>query len=239
MIKFICIKMKFQPGLTFLIILFFIFFSCKKDDVFTIEPASVFIKSSKEKTGVVRVFAGNGEIKDQSILNRFNGSDSFSLKYMSDYLFPNPNRLDTIRFVDSKNARIFEDYSYTDFSVIQQKSDFVLSGKQPIHYSLYGDLFTRSPGYLISQYKPPVYAEYLVSSTGGNYIFGYDSRKEYVLTSENGILKAPWILMIAHYKAGYTLHYSVSNTPDFNFYKSLNTGDTVVLQQYSINYKKY
>ena len=147
--------------------------------------------------------------------------------------------MDTIRFLDSKNARIFENYSYNDFSVTQQKSDIVLSGKQTIQYTHYGDLFTKSPGYLISQYKPPVYAEYLVSSTGGNYIFGYDSRKEFILTSENGILKAPWILMLTHYKAGYSLNYWVSNKPDFNFYKSLNTGDTVVLQQYSINYKKY
>ena len=231
--------MKLQPRLTSLIILFFIFSSCKKDEIFTIEPASAFVKSSKEKTGVLRVFAANGEIGDQSILNRFNGWDSVSLRYMSDNLFPNPNRVDTIRFPDAKNARIFENYSYNDYSVTPQKSDFVLSSKQTTQYTHYGDLFTKSPVYLISQYKLPIYAEYLVSSTGGNYIFGYDSRKEYVLTSENGILKAPWILMITHYKAGYTLNYSVSNKPDFNFYKSLNAGDTVVLQQYSINYKKY
>jgi len=231
--------MKLQPALPYLFILFFIFSSCKKDDIFTIEPASAFVKSSKEKIGILRVFTANGEIKDQSILNRFNGWDSASLRYISDNLFPNPNRMDTIRFVDSKNARILEDYAYTDFLVTQQESDFVLSGKQTIHYTLYGDLFTKSPGYLISQYKPPVYAEYLISSTGGNYLFGYDTRKEYVLTSENGILKAPWILMITHYKAGYILYYSVSNKPDFNFYKSLNTGDTVVLQQYTINYKKF
>lgn len=231
--------MKLQSALSFLIILFFIFSSCKKDEIFTIEPASVYIKSSKEMTGGLKVFAGNGEIKDQSILNRFIGSDSAWFRYISDNLFPNSNRMDTIRFVDSGNAAIFDDYRYTDFLITRQKSDIVLSGKQTLQYTVSGELFTKTPGYWIMQYKPPVYAEYLISSTAGSYIFGYDSRKQFILTSDNGILKAPWILMITHYKVGYVVYSSVSNKPDFNFYKSVNTGDTVVLQQYSVIYKRY
>jgi hypothetical protein len=229
--------MKIQPVKSILI-LFFIFSSCQKDGNFSIEPSSLFFKSSKEKKGSLRVFSGNGEVKDQLIIKSHIDSDTAWISGISYNLFPNTGRLDTIRFADSKNAIVYHDYSFKEYTVAQQQPNIFLTGKENYQSSHYGDLYSKAPSYWICQYKPPVYSEYLISSTGGNYDFGYETRNEFVLTSEKGVLKATWIVMIANYGNRYTLIYLVQNKPDFNFYRSLTPADTVVLQEYSINYKK-
>ena len=69
--------MKISPRSFIIIFIAIIFFSsCKKDEEFSIEPSSIYYKSSIEKLGAIKIYTGNGEIKDQSIINRYDGLDS-------------------------------------------------------------------------------------------------------------------------------------------------------------------
>jgi hypothetical protein len=229
--------MKVSPRSFILFIAVMFFSSCKKEEQFSIEPSSLYYKSSKEELAI-KVFTGSGEIKDQSIINRFITLDSGLLKNYSINLFPNRGEVDTIRFIDLENARISEIYSYRDYSTVKQNSDLLLTSKIDLQLTNYGDPFTKTLGYWICQYKPPIHSEYLVSSTGGNYIFGYDTKELFVISTEKGVVKANWILMVARYTNGSFRVYSIQNKLDFNFYKSLKLTDTITLQQYIINYTK-
>jgi len=230
--------MKFNPRTFILFITVMFFSSCKKDDPFSIEPSSEYYKSSKEKLGVIRVFTASGEVKDRSIINRYDALDSADLSNNTNTLFPFHGHLDTIRFVDQENARVYDKYTYKDFSITKQGSDLLLTGKLDLHLTSFGDLFTRTPGYWINQYKPAIYAEYLVSSTGGTYIFGYDTKELFVISTEKNVVKANWIMLGARSPNGNFSVYRIQNKPDLNFYKSLKSTDTITLQQYTINYTK-
>jgi len=232
--------MKLQPGLIYLLFALLFISSCKKEEIFEIESSSSFIKSSKETIGIVRVFTGNGEVTDQYIVQRHINLNSTAFNSISNSLLSATGRMDTIKFTDSKNAKVYDNYRYADYAVTQQKNDIILSGTQVIHSGHYGDLFTKSPAYQVCQYLPPIYAEYLISSTAGNYYFGYDTKNQFVLNSEKGVLQASYIIMMVNYPVAYSSRsYTVQNKPDFNFYKSLTPADTVVLQQFAVNYKKY
>src|SRR5258705_12963668 len=120
------------------------FSSCKKDDEFVIEPSTLYYKSSIEKLGFVKIFAGNGEIKDPLIINKYYGLDSAWFTSRSRTLFPEHGRMDTVRFIDPENARIYDYYSYRDYSITKQNSDLLLSSKFNIELLNYGDVFTKS-----------------------------------------------------------------------------------------------
>lgn len=230
--------MKVNPRTFILFITVMFFSSCKKENPFSIEPSSGYYKSSKEKLGVIKVFTANGEVKNPLIISRYDALDSARFRNYSNALFPFPGVVDTIRFVDQENARVSHSYTYRDVSITKQGSDLLLTGKLDLHLVNTGDQFTKTIGYSINQYKPSIYAEYLVSSTGGTYVFGYDTKELFVISAENTVIKVNWIIMVARYANGFFTVYRIQNKPDFNFYKSLKSTDTITLQQYSISYKK-
>jgi hypothetical protein len=220
----------------FIAIIFFS--SCKKDEEFSVEPSSLYYKSSIQPVGPMKFFTGNGEIQDLSTINKYYGLDSAWFTRRSRALFPEHGAMDTVRFIDQENARMYNYYSYRDCSITKQNSDLLLTDKLTIQLFTSGDVFTNSPMYLISQYKPAVYSEFIVSSTGGNYLFGYDTRYLFVLSPVNGTLKANWIIMTTRSANRNFNVYSIQNKPDFNFYRSMTATDTVLMQQYVINYTK-
>lgn len=224
---------------SFIVIFIAIIFlcSCKKDDQFSIEPSSLYYKSSIEMRGSMKMYTRDGEIKDPLILYKYYGLDSAWFTSRSQTLFPGRGRMDTVRFIDSEKARIY-DYSYRDYSITKQNSDLLLSSKSNIQLLISGDVFSKSPMYWINEYKPPVYSEYISSSTGGNYVFGYETKYLFVLSPVKGTVKANWIIMTVRSPKNNFQVYSIQNKPDFNFYRSMTATDTVVLQQYVVNYTK-
>jgi len=105
-----------------------------------------------------------------------------------------------------------------------------------IGYS-YGDEFTRSPAYYIGQFKPEVYSEFLVSSTRGDYQFGYITREKFILKKTVGQLVAPFILFTLHRNQLQYWGY-VNNILQDDFYKKISAADTLTLKEYLILYKK-
>jgi hypothetical protein len=231
--------MKICPRSILVIFIAIIFFSsCKKDDEFLIEPSSLYYKSSIEMLGSMKMYTGNGEIKDPLIIYKYYGLDSAWFISRRKILFPERGRMDTIRFIDPENARIYDYYSYRDYSITKQNSDLLVTSKSNIQLLISNDVFSKSPMYWINQYKPPVYSEYISSSTGGNYVFGYDTKYLFVLSPAKGIVKANWIIMTVRTPNNNFQVYSIQNKPDLNFYRSMAATDTVVLQQYVVSYTK-
>jgi len=102
---------------------------------------------------------------------------------------------------------------------------------------IYNEQFTHSITYNIRQVKPEVYSEYLVSSTRGDYIFGYTGKEKYVLQESNGQLVAPEILFMQHHLLVY-YNGRANNILQNDFYKNIPTGDTVSIQGYLLLYEK-
>ena len=102
----------------------------------------------------------------------------------------------------------------------------------------YHEVFTKTIHYYIALDKPPIFREYLVTSTAGLYGFGYSTLQQYHLETAGGQFKIPWIIGVVHYANGSTASLTVQNKIDINFYKNLSAGDTVVLQTYDVYYKK-
>jgi len=224
-------KILFLP---FLIILIF---SCKKDEAFKqLTYPSVYHKSGIKLAGDLMVFSTAGEIKDPSIIDRFL-PDSSIYSNLADQIGNNPGVMDSIKFSDAQHSIVNETYSQYHCTVDQEKKELILTRTDTSAGSIYNDQFTRSIMYNIGQVKPEVYSEYLLSSTRGDYIFGYTGKEKYVLQESSGQLVAPEIIFIQHHLPGY-YNGRANNILQSDFYKSIPTGDTVSIQGYFLLYEK-
>jgi hypothetical protein len=84
--------------------------------------------------------------------------------------------------------------------------------------------------------KPQVHSEFIYTSTGGNYHFGYNGQRKFVVKESQGQLVAPLIL--------YTLHSGKFDSGFVNgelqpgFYSNLAAGDTIALMEFMIYFEK-
>src|ERR1051326_2637021 len=220
--------------LSFLIILIF---SCKKEAPFKqINYPSAYYKSGIKVAGDLMVFSTAGEIKDPFIINRFLPDSSIYSSY-ADQIGNNPGTMDSIKFSDAQHAIVKESYSQYNCIVDQEKKELILTRADTSDGSSYPEQFTYSIRYNIGQVKPEVYSEYLISSTRGDYLFGYTGKEKYVLQESNGQLVAPEIMFIQHHLPGYYTG-RTNNILQNDFYKTIPTGDTVSLQGYFLLYEK-
>ena len=208
------------------------FYSCKKENT-KLASDSVYHKTIKEGYAI-RVFARSGEINQPSIVNRFLDLDSAWISYLAQYL----GYLDTIRVVDDEYAKLFESAHYKDYSYLFRGRDIRFTSRDTFMGYNNGEVFTKSINYKISTFKPVVFYEYLVSSTAGNYQFGYAGRREFFATADGDKLRIPWIVLVVHTSSTNRESHTIQNKPDFNFYQSIAANDTAVLREYSIIYEK-
>jgi hypothetical protein len=205
-------------------------YSCKK------ENNSISAGSSYRRTvtngSSIRVFANTGEIKNQSILNRFTQTDDQMISNVGDHL----RGLDSIRILDGSSANLFEYSTYNLYTYSKTSKDYNFSSKDTFTGYSYGDLFTRSLNYTMSLYKPIVYSETIVSSTAGFYQFQYKGRRQYFIQKDKDRLIMPWIVYNDHNSAA-SITYTLQNKLDQQFYKTLQPKDTIVLKEYSIAYE--
>ena len=222
----------------FLFFLIILIFSCKKDEPFKqLTYPSVYYKSGIKIAGDLRVFSTSGEIKDPSITSRFLATDSLSYSYGADQIGNNPGTMDSIKFSDAQHAIVKEGYSQYNCAVDQENKELILTRADTSARLIYNEQFTHSITYNIRQVKPEVYSEYLVSSTRGDYIFGYTGKEKYVLQESNGQLVAPEILFMQHHLLVY-YNGRANNILQNDFYKNIPTGDTVSIQGYLLLYEK-
>jgi hypothetical protein len=233
----ICLMRRLSFFLFFCLIT--IIYSCQKDSLSGTPYHSTYYKSGIITTATVRLFTSKGEITDRLLVDRFNGVDSSIFNYWADYIANEQGFMDSIIFTDDQNAFVVEYYNRVSCNVIYQKGSFILTQSGISTAYSYEDIFTNTISYFIGQIKPDVLTEYLVSSTRGNYQFGYTAGFKYVLERKGEKIFAPLIQFLTHHdllnqgSSGY-----VNNMLQEDFYKKLIVGDTVALRQYRVLYTK-
>jgi hypothetical protein len=213
--------------------------SCKKDSgPSLLDTPATYHKTSKSPTGSSRIFTRAGEIKTASIINRFENFDNNWLDALGDGLYPQAGRVDSIRVYDAKRIDVNNFLRYESYDVAAKGNNITLTAKDTSSDVSYHEVYTRSIYYYIALHKPPVFREYLVTSTAGLYGFGYTTLEQFHLETEGVGFKLPWITGVIHYANGATNSLSIQNRINVNFYKSLAAGDTVIIREYAVYYKK-
>lgn len=226
------------PCLTVIVILL-VAISCKKDGgPSLLETPATYHKTSKSPTGSTRLFAQAGEIKNASIISRFENFDNNWLEAIGNSLYPQAGRVDSIRVYDAKRIDVNNFYKYKSYDVAVNGNNIALTAKDTTSDVSYHEVYRRTIHYQIALNKPPVFREYLVSSTAGLYGFGYTTLEQFHLDAEGMGFKVPWITGVIHYANGSTNSLSVQNRINVNFYKTLAAGDTVIIREYAVYYKK-
>jgi len=211
-----------------LFLLLVILSDCKKDDNSTPQHGTYHMAATNGSS--IRVFAKSGEIKDPAIVDRFTQIDNAEISRVSDHM----RTFDTIQIIDGNNARLLEFGKYKDFTYVPISKDFNFYNSDTVSGYSSGEVYSRTLSYEICLYKPIVFSEIVVSSTQGAYQFQYKRRKDYYIEKSNNQLVTPWIVFTYHY-AGKHDTYSIQNRLDNNFYKSLQSQDTVVMREYSLS----
>lgn len=223
----------------FSIIVFWMFVAaCKKEDGFlSISYPSVYHKSIMKANGELRVYTKAGEITDSAVISRFNQTDSFIFSQIASYMIDSRGTLDTIQFSTGKQASVVDRDISVNCTVKVQSKSLLLTAVDPEIGSTSGEVFTRKVDYNIGQVKPEVFSEYLISSMGGYYIFGYSYKPKFILIQSGSQLVAPFIQFAEH---GMNTFFGkrVNNILQSDFYKSLPAGDTLTLHEYLIFYEK-
>jgi len=207
--------------------------ACKKDS--SISLGAVYHKTSIEPAGDIRVFSQSGEIKNSIVVSRLIANDSAWINDMRLYFLSNSG--DSIQMLDNENAKIREASGYVDYKVTSSDRDLIFTAKDTSTSTSAGEVYSKSIPYYLSFYKPAIYYEYIISSTRGNYEFGYTTKTQLVFTKPVNRFVAPSIAVIIQ-KPGNVNSAFVQNKPDYSFYHSLAATDTVVLREYSLIYVK-
>jgi len=181
--------------LLFLLFLSTFIFSCKKDDFsLNIAYPSSYQKSGIRINGNLRVFSLAGEITARSVLSRFNQSDSAYFSTLANDIGYGSGKMDSIRFLDAQHATVYNSDQPLECLMNAEGENMILSRTDTTRSGTYANELTHNIYYYIGQVKPDVYSEYLISSTRGEYIFGFTAREKFVLKKPESQLLAPLIL---------------------------------------------
>jgi hypothetical protein len=222
----------------FLFLLLLASLSCDDDnETSALTFPSVYIKSGIEAVGKLRVFAVTGELKQNSIVSRYNQYDTSYFNGYANYIRNDPGIMDTVYFLNGQSAVLSHESKDLDCLLTKENNSHILTESVVASKCCtYGEVVTRSLPYFMARVKPDVFSEYVYSSIAGNYIFAYSGRRKFVFQESGGQLVAPVILYNLHSKnfdGGF-----VNNTLQPDFYSILADGDTVALMEYQILYEK-
>jgi hypothetical protein len=221
-----------------LVFAFIAVLSCSKDGASLLNSPSTYFKSRIDGVGTIRVFTNTGEVKTAGTVNRFKAIDSNWYTTLTNDLIIYRGKLDSFRIIDPKNMGVNDNFLYSSYSVTAKGENITLTAKDTTTGIVYDEVFSRNLYYHLSFYKPLVFNEYLFTSTGGFYGFQYSTLKQFFLIQGDNLLKVPWVLAVVHKANGSIKPVQLQNKADFNFYKNLNTGDTVSIREYEISYGK-
>lgn len=225
-------------SLFFLLVCFLYLFSCRKEDtVIQVSYPSVYTKSELRITSAFRVFSSQGEINTPSIISRFSESDTSFLSYIANSLLTRQGWIDTIQFSAPPQAKVTYHYYAINCLVSPESGKIILSRTDTSNGFTGGEVLRKTLAFNMGLIKPEVYSEYIYSSTGGNYLFGYTAKEKFVFTEYEKQLSAPVILFKLR-KDGVSQYDYTNNILPTNFYKTLQTGDTLSIWECSILYQK-
>ena len=230
-----------QAGICFFATLFLTICGCKKDgqvgNVMYDSPYAVYGSKGPEK---VRVFTHSGEILAPGLLSYYTVKDIDQLKDYVNMMVAGHQGIDTIRISANQEATTFETYSRSIYKVNKGKNRLELSTKDTLTGYSYFDQYSKTLPYLMSELKPLVFNEYLYSSVP-EYTFGYKAIEKLVVIPKNDELEIPLLTFAWYKKQGASsgnYFYNKYNLLDPQFYKTMLSGDTVVLKETTILYRR-
>lgn len=208
-------------------------FSCEKEEVSSITYPSAYHKSGLKAVGNLRVFTSAGEIKRKSIVNRFSQYDTSYLYHYARSLGNDPKVMESVNLLDNQHAILDHEGKDLNCILATESNLFILTETIASRTCCFsGDVYTRSLPYHLVMMKPEVQHEFIQSSKGGNYTFGFTGRRKYVLKESHGKLVAPLILYTLH--SGKFENGFVNSVLHDNFYSSLAAGDTLSLMEFQV-----
>lgn len=148
---------------------------------------------------------------------------------------------DSVVFIDPLHAVISKDHTTYTCNVLNKFPYLICNRPDTIRQLSYGEQYTRQIAYNIVGIKPQVFDENIYSSSGNNYNFSYSSIEKFVLIPEKNQLTAPLLQVIVHGTQGiYSTFqfFRLNNVLQHDFYLRLLAGDTVVLSEYRVFFKK-
>lgn len=225
-------------ALSVALILLLAVISCKKDSAFPFTKSAVYYKNGVAEVSQPRLFALSGEIKNTALLQKFENYDDNWVDAEIEQLFPYTGRIDSIGVLNENQIDVNDGNQYRPYAVSRKGNLMTLTGKDTIRSTSSNEVFTRTIPYYVGLYKPPVFSETLVSSTRGYYLFEYTTLKQFFLEAENGTPRVPWLICMVHQADGSIYPVPVQNKLDINFYKNLSPGDTILVREYVVSYKK-
>jgi len=231
-----CLSVKLRQLLIVSLCLFI--FSCKKNDSGLSIDLSIYSKSGIRANGNFRIFSQTGEITDPFIVSRFNLNDTFDFVYMEDVTGNSPSVMKYIKFSDAQHAEVADQDTLRSCVVSEDGANIILTRTDTSIGSTFANELTRHIIYYIGEVKPEVYSEYLISSTRGSYVFGYRAREKFVLLQSEGQILAPFIGFKQHIGGGPGIPMYINNNLQTDFYKNIESGDTVTLKEYFLTYRK-
>jgi hypothetical protein len=220
------------------LILYSLHWSCSKSsDNFNISYNSIYHKTGVGPSTGLRLFTSKGEIKDPEILKQYNTSDNNLFLFYSGNFVQSSDFMDSIEFTDSRHARLYHNNQWIKNEVANQSTIFILSRVDTTTNSIAGDPYSESLEYAICQYKPEIFQEWLISSTRGNYVFGYTNREKYVFDLSGNFVSAYMTIYIRHQPFNTTTEF-VNNYMDEKFYQTISQNDTLSVQSYYLRYEE-
>lgn len=206
-------------------------FSCNEEEAIMPNSPAMLHKTGLKQTSNLRVFSSNGEIKTRAILNRFEGFDSLYFNY-NDRTLGNYNSIDSLQFMTQGNARLFVYFQWIEYSLSEQENSLVMTRTLQEKVCCYTQVYTQSVEYYLGKIKSDIAYEYIYSSTGGNYLFGYTGRQRSVLQKVGDQWGLPIINYSIHQdKTGYSFNGWRNNVLQADFYKHIVAGDTVAIRE--------
>lgn len=215
-------------------------FSCGEDDPDPITYPSVYQKAGTEAVGSLRLFTSQGEIRSQAIISTFMQRDTPSFNIFVRMVRTYEGIMDTVQFIDPQHARLSHEWEIFDCSFSADNELLILTRSEISPECCFpGDIYTRSLPYYLSRVKPEVHSEFIYSSTGGNYYFGYRGKRKFVLRKgPDGKIVAPMIWYTRHSANMNRYSGNLNNMLQSDFYRNLVAGDTLTLMEFNILFEK-
>ncbi len=191
--------------------------------------------------GGFRLFARSGEIKDENIVHKFLGLDSFQINYVPQDIMTNHWFLDSIRFTSAIYTSVFQDVTEIHCNTLIDGAKIILTDTVAATGIYPYDLYTKSFSYNAREDKPVVYAEYIYSSTRGFYQFAFDYQPKFILTNSGPgksgrKITAPIVVYVQHSTNYYYSRELVNDKLTADFYNQIPMGDTVSIQEFTVRY---
>lgn len=226
------------PAALVTVFLLVIFLSCSKDGTAFLNSPGIYFKDNITLTSETRVFTSTGQVKNSNIVQRFDSKDSAFYGAFRNEVYFYRGKMDSLKVTSSGIMEVNDNYQYRSYEVTSKGKNITLTARDTTAGYSYEEVYTRTLLYYLGFYKPPVFSEYLVSSTRGQYQFGYSTLQQYYLVQQDNLFNVHWVFAIAHKANGSTNFLRLQNKADLNFYKKLNTGDTVTIREYELTYDK-